>query len=78
MGHLLNEPVRAEHDNAGRLTAYEWRGARYAVEEVLKTYRTEPEGRLYRVRVRSADGVAVAELARDAGSWRLRHLFPAS
>lgn len=77
MGHLLNEPIRAEHNRAGQLTAYEWRGSRYAVEEVLKTYRSEPEGRLYRVRVRSAAGLAVAELARDADRWRLRHLFPA-
>ncbi|MQY05261.1 hypothetical protein [Actinomadura macrotermitis] len=73
MGHLLNEPVIAEHDQAGRLTAYRWRGARYTVDEVLKSYGT----RIYRVRVTGADGRAVAELGRDEDRWRLRHLFSA-
>lgn len=77
MGHLLNEPVRTEHDPAGRLTAYEWRGARYAVNKVLKTYGTPHEGRVYRVRVTGAEGVAVAELGRDQNNWRLRHIFSA-
>lgn len=77
MGHLLNEPVRAEHDPAGRLTAYEWRGSRYAVEKVLKTYGTLQDGRVYRVRVVGAEGVAVAELGRDRDRWRLRHVFSA-
>ncbi|KAB2344715.1 hypothetical protein [Actinomadura rudentiformis] len=77
MGHLLNEPVRAEHDTAGRLTAYEWRGSRYAVDEVLKTYGSSSDGRLYRVRITGAEGVAIAELSRDADRWRLRHLFSA-
>ncbi|TMQ93964.1 hypothetical protein ETD83_24690 [Actinomadura soli] len=77
MGKLLNEPVRAEHDLAGRLTAYEWRGTRYAVDEVLKTYGTAQEARVYRVRVTGADGVVVAELGRDADRWRLRHVFSA-
>ncbi|MFD0899463.1 hypothetical protein [Actinomadura sediminis] len=77
MGHLLNEPVRAEHDPAGRLTGYEWRGARYAVEEVLKTYGAPGDGRVYRVRVSGAEGVAVAELGRDQDRWRLRTVFSA-
>ncbi|QXJ23000.1 hypothetical protein AGRA3207_004092 [Actinomadura graeca] len=77
MGHLLNEPVLAEQDPAGRLTAYEWRGARYAVDEVLKTYGSPQDGRVYRVRVTGAEGVAVAELGRDADQWRLRHIFSA-
>ncbi|WP_433465502.1 hypothetical protein [Spirillospora sp. CA-128828] len=77
MGQLLNEPVRAEHDPAGRLTAYEWRGTRYAVDEVLKTYGTAGEGRVYRMRVTGAEGVAVVELGRDEDRWRLRHVFSA-
>ena len=77
MGQLLNEPIRAEHDTAGRLTAYEWRGARYAVDAVLKTYAAPPHGTVYRVRVTGAEGVAVAELGREADRWRLRHVFPA-
>jgi hypothetical protein len=84
MGHLLNEPVRAEHDPAGRFrscpdvpTAYEWRGSRYAVEKVLKAYGTPQEGRVYRVRVVGAEGVAIAELGRDQDRWRLRHVFSA-
>ncbi|WP_433331083.1 hypothetical protein [Spirillospora sp. CA-294931] len=77
MGHLLNEPIRAEHDPSGRLTAYEWRGARYTVDEILKTYGASPEPRVYRVRITGTSGVAVAELARDATHWRLRHIFPA-
>lgn len=77
MAQLLNEPVRAEHDRAGRLTAYEWRGARYAVDEVLKTYGSAQEGRVYRVRVTGAEGVAVVELGRDEDRWRLRHVFSA-
>lgn len=77
MAHLLNEPIRAEHDAAGHLTSYEWRGSHYAVDAVLKTYGSEGDGRLYRVRVSGVDGVAVAELARDTDRWRLRHLFPA-
>ncbi|RFS86971.1 hypothetical protein D0T12_01545 [Actinomadura spongiicola] len=77
MGKLLNEPIRAEHDTVGRLTAYEWRGTRYAVNEVLKTYGTAPEGRVYRVRVTGAEGVAVAELGRDEDRWRIRHVFSA-
>ncbi|WP_131736456.1 hypothetical protein [Actinomadura roseirufa] len=77
MGHLLNEPIQAEHDPAGRLTAYEWRGSRYAVDEVLKTYGSSREGQVYRVRVTGAEGVAVAELGRDRDRWRLRLLFSA-
>jgi hypothetical protein len=77
MGQLLNEPIRAEHDTAGRLTAYEWRGSRYAVAAVLKTYAAPPHGTVYRVRVTGAEGVAVVELGRDADRWRLRHVFPA-
>ena len=77
MGHLLNEPVLAEQDSAGRLTAYEWRGSRYAVDAVLKTYGSSRDGRVYRVRVTGAEGVAVAELGRDEDRWRLRHLFSA-
>ena len=78
MGQLLNEPVRAEHDPAGRLTAYAWRGTRYAVHEVLKTYGTPGDhGRVYRVRVSGAEGVVVAELGRDRDRWRLRTVFPA-
>jgi len=77
MGHLLNEPVHAEHDLAGRLTAYKWRGSRYAVDEVLKTYGSSPHGGLYRVRITGADGVGIAELSRDDDRWRLRHLFSA-
>jgi hypothetical protein len=77
MGHLLNEPIRAEHDPAGRLTAYEWRGSRYAVDEVLKTYGSSPEALVYRVRINGDDGIAIAELSRDVDRWRIRHLFPA-
>ncbi|MFC9971942.1 hypothetical protein ACIBF1_03205 [Spirillospora sp. NPDC050679] len=77
MGHLLNEPIRAEHDPAGRLTAYEWRGARYTVDAVLKTYGAAAETRIYRVRITGAAGPAVAELGRDADRWRLRHVFSA-
>ncbi|MFF5262498.1 hypothetical protein ACFY4C_26475 [Actinomadura viridis] len=77
MGHLLNEPIRAEHDPAGRLTGYEWRGSRYAVDAVLKTYGSSPEALVYRVRINGADGVAIAELSRDADRWRIRHLFSA-
>ncbi|HEX2313209.1 MAG TPA: hypothetical protein VHJ17_05725 [Thermomonospora sp.] len=77
MGHLYNESIRAETDPSGRLTAYEWRGLRYTVHEVLKAYGAEPEPRVYRVRVSTGHGVAVAELARDADRWRLRHLFSA-
>jgi hypothetical protein len=77
MGHLLNEPIRAEHDPAGRLTAYEWRGSRYAVDEILKTYGSSREARVYRVRINGDDGVAIAELSRDADRWRIRHLFSA-
>ncbi|HEY8479204.1 MAG TPA: hypothetical protein VIL71_05160 [Spirillospora sp.] len=77
MGQLLNEPIRPLHDQAGRLTAYEWRGERYAVDEVLKTYGTAEEGRIYRVRVTSPEGVVVAELGRDQDRWRLRHVFSA-
>lgn len=77
MGHLLNEPVRAEHDPAGRLTAYEWRGSRYAVDEVLKTYGSSQNRRVYRVRVVGAEGTVIAELGRDDDRWRLRHIFPA-
>ncbi|WP_242908717.1 hypothetical protein [Actinomadura terrae] len=77
MAHLLNEPILAEHDPAGRLTAYEWRGARYAVDEVLKTYGSSQDGRVYRVRVTGAEGVAVAELGREHDRWRLRHIFSA-
>ncbi|MFB4316443.1 hypothetical protein [Actinomadura sp. 21ATH] len=77
MGHLLNEPIRAEHDPAGRLTAYEWRGSRYAVDAILKTYGTSREARVYRVRINGDDGVAIAELSRDADRWRIRHLFSA-
>jgi hypothetical protein len=77
MGHLLNEPIRAEHDPAGRLTAYEWRGSRYAVDEVLKTYGSSSDALVYRVRINGDDGVAIAELSRDADRWRIRHLFSA-
>ncbi|MFC5744910.1 hypothetical protein [Actinomadura rugatobispora] len=77
MGHLLNEPIRAEHDPSGRLTAYEWRGSRYAVDEVLKTYGSSPDALVYRVRINGDDGVAIAELSRDADRWRIRHLFSA-
>ena len=77
MGHLLNEPIQALHDPAGRLTAYEWRGARYAVDEVLKTYGSSPDAAVYRVRITGDDGVAIAELSRDADRWRIRHLFSA-
>ncbi|MEU4825259.1 hypothetical protein AB0H37_25585 [Actinomadura sp. NPDC023710] len=72
MAQLLNEPIRAEHDPAGRLTAYEWRGTRYAVDAVLKTYGSAQEGRVYRFRVTGAEGVAVVELGRDEDRWRLR------
>ncbi|MGC4959078.1 hypothetical protein ACLQ2P_38255 [Actinomadura citrea] len=77
MAQLLNEPIRAEHDPAGRLTAYEWRGTRYAVDAVLKTYGSAQEGRVYRFRVTGAEGVAVVELGRDEDRWRLRHVFSA-
>jgi hypothetical protein len=77
MAHLLNEPILAEHDAAGRLTSYEWRGSHYAIDAVLKTYVSEGDNRIYRVRVSGVDGVAVAELAKDTDRWRLRHLFPA-
>ncbi|WP_018654258.1 hypothetical protein [Actinomadura flavalba] len=73
MGHLLNEPVVAEHDAVGRLTAYRWRGERYTVDAVIKSY----EARAYRVRVTGEAGSAVVELGRDADRWRLRHVFPA-
>ncbi|POM26284.1 hypothetical protein BTM25_06790 [Actinomadura rubteroloni] len=73
MGQLLNEPVIAEHDPSGRLTAYRWRGDRYTVDGILKSY----GARVYRVRVSGADGRAIVELGRDAGDWRLRHVFPA-
>ncbi|TNY37748.1 hypothetical protein [Thermomonospora catenispora] len=78
MGHLLNESIRAETDASGRLTAYEWRGARYTVRQVLKAYGEADDARIYRVRVQGEDSsVAVAELARAADHWRLRHLFSA-
>ncbi|MDL4773495.1 MULTISPECIES: hypothetical protein [Thermomonosporaceae] len=77
MGHLLNEPIRAERDASGRLTAYVWRGSRYSVDEILKTYGSSAEAQVYRVRVTGADGVAVAELGRDTDRWRLRHIFSA-
>ncbi|MFC0042482.1 hypothetical protein [Actinomadura rayongensis] len=73
MGQLLNEPVIAEHDPSGRLTAYCWRGARYTVDGVLKSY----GARVVRVRVSGADGRAIVELGHEAGDWRLRHVFPA-
>ncbi len=77
MGHLLNEPIMAEHDPAGRLTAYRWRGSRYAVDEILKTYGSAQEALVYRVRINGEHGVAIAELSRDADRWRIRHVFPA-
>lgn len=78
MGHLYNESIQAETDPSGRLTAYRWRGLRYTVHEVLKAYGPENDARVYRVRVSGeGEGVAVAELARDADRWRLRHLFSA-
>jgi hypothetical protein len=77
MGHLLNEPITAEHDPAGRLTAYRWRGSRYAVAEILKTYGSSQEALVYRVRINGEHGVAIAELGRDADRWRIRHVFPA-
>ncbi|MBA9002173.1 MULTISPECIES: hypothetical protein [Thermomonospora] len=78
MGHLFNESIRAETDSSGRLTAYEWRGARYTVHEILKAYGGADDARIYRVRVRGEDtSVAVAELAHAANHWRLRHLFSA-
>ncbi|WP_019631582.1 hypothetical protein [Actinomadura atramentaria] len=73
MGQLLNEPVIAEHDPAGRLTAYRWRGARYTVDGIVKSYGSG----VYRVRISGASGRAIAELGRDADHWRLRHVFPA-
>ncbi|REE97296.1 hypothetical protein [Thermomonospora umbrina] len=84
MGHLYNESIRAETDTSGRLTAYEWRGLRYTVHEVLKAYGSDTEATVYRMRVSAAPtgsagpaAVAVAEIVGDAGHWRLRHHFSA-
>lgn len=77
MGHLYNESILAETDPSGRLTAYEWRGLRYTVHGVLKSYGSGKTTRLYRVRVSGDDGMAVAELAQEDDRWRLRHLFSA-
>jgi hypothetical protein len=73
MGHLYNEPIAAETDRTGKLVAYRWRGERYTVLGVLRTYGAG----LHRVRVTGGQGTAVAELARDGERWRLRHLFRA-
>lgn len=79
VGQLYDEPITPDTDEHGRLRGYHWRGRRYVVGAVVKTYPAEPAGedtRVVRVRVHpdgAADGIA--ELARGTGGWRLRHLF---